>query len=410
MRGGMMLPEDVVRSNTPMIPTRKQENQVISKTTGVQPLTQRMSAAFDRMKSKEGEGNKITSKDAVILGKLFLEIEQVKNNLNSITTEFRNTNRKKTELDAKENELLEEETDRLTALGAGFKRFRRTLGGIAAALSGKQFLEGDVQGGVQNAGIALTAFLPDIIKVVSTVVLGKMLLSGRGMSAARGVSTGGGRGGLLPMLLAGGGLLAAGTALGSRGGVDQRRLELTKQQSLPQLLSRNDVKRFRSLSSRFDDILSDFGSQNEIAFNVKPPQKIAGITSAINMPKGFGEQAGEIGSKLVNFFSDDRAEEIEKIGKEIDGKEVSDDIAAANLLVIPTLEEMVSDVTIVNDETNLASNDAGGNTVVVEGNNQQVSNNQKDLPKSSNIFVKSTFSDNSKISYILEYGGASVVG
>ena len=369
-----------------------------------------MSAAFDRMKSKEGEGNKITSKDAVILGKLFLEIEQVKNNLNSITTEFRNTNRKKTELDAKENELLEEETDRLTALGAGFKRFRRTLGGIAAALSGKQFLEGDVQGGVQNAGIALTAFLPDIIKVVSTVVLGKMLLSGRGMSAARGVSTGGGRGGLLPMLLAGGGLLAAGTALGSRGGVDQRRLELTKQQSLPQLLSRNDVKRFRSLSSRFDDILSDFGSQNEIAFNVKPPQKIAGITSAINMPKGFGEQAGEIGSKLVNFFSDDRAEEIEKIGKEIDGKEVSDDIAAANLLVIPTLEEMVSDVTIVNDETNLASNDAGGNTVVVEGNNQQVSNNQKDLPKSSNIFVKSTFSDNSKISYILEYGGASVVG
>ena len=410
MRGGMMLPEDVVRSNTPMIPTRKQENQVISKTTGVQPLTQRMSAAFDRMKSKEGEGNKITSKDAVILGKLYLEIEQVKNNLNSITTEFRNSNRKKTELDAKENELLEEETDKLTALGAGFKRFRRTLGGIAAALSGKQFLEGDVQGGVQNAGLALTAFLPDIIKVVSTVVLGKMLLSGRGMSAARGVSTGGGRGGLLPMLLAGGGLLAAGTALGSRGGVDQRRLELTKQQSLPQLLSRNDVKRFRSLSSRFDDILSDFGSQNEIAFNTKPPQRIAGITSAINMPKGFGEQAGEIGSKLVNFFSDDRAEEIEKIGKEIDGKEVSDDIAAANLLVIPTLEEMVSDVTIVNDETNLASNDAGGNTVVVEGNNQQVSNNQKDLPKSSNIFVKSTFSDNSKISYILEYGGASVVG
>ncbi len=410
MRGGMMLPEDVVRSNTPMIPTRQQENQVITQTQGVQPLTQRMSTAFDRIKTKEDESNKITSKDVVVLGKLFLEIEQVKNNLNSITTEFRNSNRKKTELDAKENELLEEETDRLTALGAGFKRFRRTLGGISAALSGKQFLEGDVQGGVQNAGIALTAFLPDIIKVVSTVVLGKMLLSGRGMSAARGVSTGGGRGGLLPMLLAGGGLLAAGTALGSRGGVDQRRLELTKQQALPQLLSRNDVKRFRSLSSRFDDILSDFGSQNEIAFNVKPPQRIAGTTSAINMPKGFGEQAGEIGSKLVNFFSDDRAEEIEKIGKEIDGKEVSDDIAAANLIVIPTLEETVSDVTIVNDETNLASNIEGGNTVVVEGNNQQVSNNQKDLPKSSNIFVKSTFSDNSKISYILEYGGASVVG
>ena len=27
MRGGMMLPEDMVRSNTPFIPTREQQNQ-----------------------------------------------------------------------------------------------------------------------------------------------------------------------------------------------------------------------------------------------------------------------------------------------------------------------------------------------------------------------------------------------
>lgn len=409
MRGGMMLPEDMVRSNTPMIPTRKQENQVISKTTGVQPLTQRMSAAFDRMKSKEGEGNKITSKDAVILGKLFLEIEQVKNNLNSITTEFRNTNRKKTELDAKENELLEEETDRLTALGAGFKRFRRTLGGIAAALSGKQFLEGDVQGGIQNAGIALTAFLPEIIKVVSTVVLGRMLLSGRGMGAARGVASSGGRGGLLPLLLGGGGLLAAGTALGSRGSGDQRRLELTKRQAIPQLLSRNDVRRFRASSSRFDNILTDFGSQTQMAFNPTTPVVMG--ENKIEMPKGFGEQASDFGSKIMNFFSGDKKEDTDE--SKVSSNEEENSIAfAPSFDVVPTGEEIFSDTNTVTEggETNLASNTEGGNTVVIEGNNQQVSNNKKDLPKSSNIFVKSTFSDNSKISYILEYGGASVVG
>jgi len=409
MRGGMMLPEDVVRSNTPMIPTRKQENQVISKTTGVQPLTQRMSAAYDRMKSKEGEGNKITSKDAVILGKLFLEIEQVKNNLNSITTEFRNTNRKKTELDTKENELLEEETDRLTALGAGFKRFRRTLGGIAAALSGKQFLEGDVQGGIQNAGIALTAFLPEIIKVVSTVVLGRMLLSGRGMGAARGVASSGGRGGLLPLLLGGGGLLAAGTALGSRGSGDQRRLELTKRQAIPQLLSRNDVRRFRASSSRFDNILTDFGSQNQMAFNPTTPVVMG--ENKIEMPKGFGEQASDFGSKIMNFFSGDKKEDTDE--SKVSSNEEENSIAfAPSFDVVPTGEEIFSDTNTVTEggETNLASNTEGGNTVVIEGNNQQVSNNKKDLPKSSNIFVKSTFSDNSKISYILEYGGASVVG
>ena len=40
MRGGMMLPEEMVRSNTPLIPTRQQENQTTtSQTVGVQPLS-----------------------------------------------------------------------------------------------------------------------------------------------------------------------------------------------------------------------------------------------------------------------------------------------------------------------------------------------------------------------------------
>ena len=411
MRGGMMLPESVVRSNTPMIPTRQQENQITTQTTGVQPLTQRMSAAYDRMKSKENGDNKIAGKDTVILGKLFLEIEQVKNNLNSITTEFRNANRKKTELDAKENELLEEETDKLTALGAGFKRFRRTLGGIAAALSGKQFLEGDVQGGVQNAGIALTAFLPDIIKIVSTVVLGRMLLSGRGMGAARGVASGGGRGGLLPLLLGGGGLLAAGSALGSRGSGDQRRLELTKRQAIPQLLSRNDVKRFRASSSRFDNILTDFGSQNQMAFNPTTPVFMGG-GNEVDMPKGFGERASDFGSKIMSFFGGGEGDS-EK-GTEISQNKSDDEmiVAAPNFNVVPSGDEVFSDTNTVTEggETDVATNTEGGNTVVMQGNTQQVSNNPKKSPKSSNIFVKSSFSDNSKISYILEYGGASVVG
>ena len=408
MRGGMMLPEEMVRSNTPMIPTRQQENQVITQTRGVQPLTQRMSAAFDRMKSKEDEGNKITSKDAVILGKLFLEIEQVKNNLNSITTEFRNTNRKKNELDAKENELLEEETDRLTALGAGFKRFRRTLGTIAAALSGKQFLEGDVQGGIQNAGIALTAFLPEIIKIVSTVVLGRMLLSGRGMGAARGVASSGGRGGLLPLLLGGGGLLAAGTALGSRGGGDQRRLELTRRQAIPQLLSRNDVRRFRASSSRFDNILTDFGSQNQMAFNPTTPVVMGG--REIDMPKGFGEQASDFGSKIKNFFSGDKKEETDE--SKVSATEEDDSITfAPSFDVVPTGEEIFSDTNMTEGgelQLNLKRGE-DGNTVIIEGDSKKISNNQTTPPSSSNIFVKSTFSDNSKISYILEYGGGAVI-
>ena len=315
MRGGMMLPEEMVRSNTPLIPTRQQENKnITSQAVGVQPLSRRMSAAYDKFIQKVEPEKGIKGKDAVALGRLLLEVEQVKNNLNSIAQEVTSANRKKAELDAKENELLEEESDRLTALGASFRNFRRTVGGIAAALSGKQFLEGDVQGGIQNAGIALTAFLPEIIKVVSTVVLGKMLLSGRGMGATRGMASGGG-GSLLPLLLGGGGLLAAGTALGSRGSGDQRRLELTKRQAIPQLLSRNDVRRFRNSSSRFDNILSGL-TGNNLAFRPSTPMEVG---EDIEEPKGFIDSAKDFGSGILDFF---------KGNEEKDDSNTNDDVAS----------------------------------------------------------------------------------
>ena len=423
MRGGMMLPEDLVRSNTPMIPTREQENKVISRTTGVQPLTQRMSAAYDRLKENESKPKKMTSKETVVIGKLMLEIEQVKNNLNSFYNQYQSFTRKKIELDDKEKELLEEENDRLVALGASFKKFRRSVGGIAAALSGKAFLEGDIGGGIENAGVAITAFLPEIIKVVSTVVLGKMLLSGRGMGATRGVTTVGGRG-LLPMLLAGGGLLAAGTALGSRGGGDQRRLELTKRQALPQLLSRNDVKRFRTSATRFDDILGGMTSGSQSAFNTSAPMEVG---EDIEEPKGFTETARDFGGGILDFFRGDNNEETddedsdEDSGIESDKKnniftmEDYENQIESDFIKIFGKSKLINEVP--DNDINVLENTAilpteGGNEsniVTIGSEDKQIANNNGDTPTTSNVYVKSTFSDNSKISYIMEYGGGAVV-
>ena len=423
MRGGMMLPEDLVRSNTPMIPTREQENKVISRTTGVQPLSQRMSAAYDRLKENESKPKKMTSKETVVIGKLMLEIEQVKNNLNSFYNQYQSFTRKKIELDDKEKELLEEENDRLVALGASFKKFRRSVGGIAAALSGKAFLEGDIGGGIENAGVAITAFLPEIIKVVSTVVLGKMLLSGRGMGATRGVTTVGGRG-LLPMLLAGGGLLAAGTALGSRGGGDQRRLELTKRQALPQLLSRNDVKRFRTSATRFDDILGGMTSGSQSAFNTSAPMEVG---EDIEEPKGFTETARDFGGGILDFFRGDNNEETddedsdEDSGIESDKKnniftmEDYENQIESDFIKIFGKSKLINEVP--DNDINVLENTAilpteGGNEsniVTIGSEDKQIANNNGDTPTTSNVYVKSTFSDNSKISYIMEYGGGAVV-
>ena len=424
MRGGMMLPEDLVRSNTPMIPTREQENKIISRTTGVQPLSQRMSAAYDRLKENESKPKKMTSKETVVIGKIMLEIEQVKNNLNSFYNQYQAFTRKKIEQDDKEKELLEEENDRLVALGASFKKFRRSVGGIAAALSGKAFLEGDIGGGIENAGVAITAFLPEIIKVVSTVVLGKMLLSGRGMGATRGVTTGGGRG-LLPMLLAGGGLLAAGTALGSRGSGDQRRLELTKRQALPQLLSRNDVRRFRTSATRFDNILGGMTSGSQSAFNTTSVPMEVG--EDIEEPKGFTETARDFGGGILDFFRGDNNEETDDENTDEDSGIESD--KKNNIFTMEDYENQIeSDFieifgksklinTVPDNDINVLENTAvfnteGGNEsniVTIGSEDKQIANNNGDAPTTSNVYVKSTFSDNSKISYIMEYGGGAVV-
>ena len=429
MRGGMMLPEDMVRSNTPFIPSREQQNQTTtSPNVGVKPLSQRMSAAYDRMKSNEKESKKISSKDTVMLGKLVLEIEQVKNNLKSIENEFRSTFRKKAELDQQENELLEEEKDRLTALGASFRGFRRRLGAITALLAGKQFLEGDLQGGFQNTAIAVTSFLPEIIKVVSAVVLGKMLLGGRGMGAVRGVSSGS-RGGLLPLLLGGGGLLAAGTALGARGSGDQRRLELTRRQAIPQLLSRNDVRRFRASSTRFDNILTGMDDKKDLEIN---PRTAVEVGDEIKEPKGFIDTAKDFGGNVMNFFkgennpveepteekteeetnlqvSGNRDNRPEMIGGVDIAEEFVDIFGPNALLKLPSLEEIDLSLAMSDDEEE-GGGENDNNIFTLESEDKQVSNNVDNPPSTSNVHVKSTFSDNSKISYILEYGGGAVIG
>jgi len=422
MRGGMMLPEDMVRSNTPFIPTREQQNQTTtSAKVGVRPLSQRMSEAYDRMKNNEKESNNISRKDTVMLGKLVLEIEQVKNNLNSIENEFRSTFRKKAELDKEENELLEEEKERLTILGASFRGFRRRLGSITALLAGKQFLEGDLQGGFQNTAIALTSFLPDIIRIVSGVVLGRMLLGGRGMGAARGVATGGGRGGLLPMLLAGGGLLAAGTALGSRGSGDQRRMELTRRQAIPQLLSRNDVKRFRASSARFDDILTGISDKKNIRIN---PLVGNDVVDDIEEPKGFVDVVSDLGGGISNFFGGDDEEIEEDSIENIDPKEKNNIFSMedyenemksdfADIFGKDKLINLLPDdeIGIINSNNILTTEggDSTNNIITIGSEDKQVSTGTDTPPTNSNVHVKSTFSDNSKISYILEYGAGAVV-
>ncbi len=391
MRGEMMIPDSFVTPQTSMIPSRKEEaSKTEEKPVGVQPLSQRMNVAYDKFVNKVEPEKGVQGKDVVALGRLLLEIEQVKNNLQNIAQEVQTSSRKKKELDEKEVDLLEKEEDKLTALGASFRGFRRRLAGVSALLAGKQFLEGDISGGVQAATVAVGALLPEIVKITSGLVLGGLIRGGgRGVAAPRG-----GRGGLLPLLLAGGGLLGAGSFLGSRGGGDQRRFELTKRQALPQLLSRNDVRRFRLTTNRFDNLVSNV---NNNKLNITNSAFTTGFQEDVELPPTAKDSAGNDFETIMGFIGGGEEE------SEGDDLEVSVDE--------DKLSSLPSDIT--SDDLAFLGDDSDGDVNIFDfdegGNTEQPVKIPSKLASSSNVSVNPEFSDNSKITYILQYGGGAVV-
>ena len=413
MQGGMMLPQSLVRSNTPMFPVNNQEKTQVNKPkfSGVRALSKRMSTAFDRLTGKMDPEKGLQKSDTKALGSLLLELEIVNNNLKSIAEEVRLTSRKKQELADKEKELLEEEEKKVTGLAASFRDFRRKFGAFAAIISGKAFLEGDTGKGFENAGIAVTAFLPEIIKVVSTVVMARLLLSGRGGVAARSMS--GGRASLLPQLLLGGGLLGAGAALGSGGDSDQRRFELQKRESLPNILTRNDVRRFRNTTQRFDDIMTN-------TLNKKLPnqrQILQETEEEIESPPGPKEL---IGNLFKRENTDDSLEE-KNNNETKDSAELDiQNLSGVELETLKSLQEIQDSEEFKREIELLKKNDPETAEDVLRILNLLTDSNDDDqafvpefssgvAPGTSEIFINPEYASNSKIAFILEYDGSTLL-
>ena len=414
MQGGMMLPQSLVRSNTPMFPVNNQEKTEVNKPkfSGVRALSKRMSTAFDRLTGKMDPEKGLQKSDTKALGSLLLELEIVNNNLKSIAEEVRLSGRKKQELADKEEEILKEEEKKVTGLAASFRDFRRKFGAFAAIISGKAFLEGDTGKGFENAGIAVTAFLPEIIKVVSTVVMARLLLSGRGGVAARGMS--GGRASLLPQLLLGGGLLGAGAALGSGGDSEQRRFELQKRESLPNILTRNDVRRFRNTTKRFDNILIN-------TLNKKLPnqrQILQETEEEIESPPG----PKELINNLFNRKESDDSLDFEENNEVKNDTELDiDNLSGVELQTLKILQEMKDSEEFKKEIELLKKTDPETAEDVLrilnllsdsaEDNDQAFVPDFSSgvAPGTSDIFINPEYASNSKIAFILEYDGSTLL-
>ena len=232
---------------TPMIGGKKtpQSEQPVK----VAPLARRMSVAYDKLEAQTKSGEGTDSKTIAALGRLVLEFEQVKNSLDGIADAVKKDTKAKVKSVNEEKKLLEEEEDSLVKLRGGFFDLRAKLGLFAGALSIKAVAEGRGGDAIANAGVAVSAFIPEIVNIVSGLVLGKLAFGrgGGGMRAPRGGGKLGMGLGLLGLLGLGGGLMM--------NNADQRRLNLIRQDQVTQITP-SDVRKFDQTVSRFDTILN----------------------------------------------------------------------------------------------------------------------------------------------------------
>ena len=228
-------------------------------------IQRRMAAAYDRLEA-EGLAKEITSaidtKTTRQLGKLVLEFEQVNNNLLGIQKGIKKDIRERNRLFDKKKKLKEKEEKELKSLKGAFFGFRARVGAVSGAIALKELAEGDIAGATQPALVAVASFLPEIINITSSVVLGGLALKGLGggrgrVAAPAGARAprirGGGRAGLLLGAGAVGAGLIGGAMLG--GGSEERRQELVAQATAENTIAPEDVNRFSSQLTRFNKVI-----------------------------------------------------------------------------------------------------------------------------------------------------------
>jgi hypothetical protein len=230
------------------------------------PVQQRMSRAYDKLLMEaEEKAGALSPKSIRTLGKLVLEFEQVNNNLSQIQKEIRADIRAKKAYFDQEKKLFKKEEDELKSIRGAFFGLRAKLGAFSALLAGKAFMEGRYGDAFQNASVAVGSFLPEIINITSSVVLGGLAVKGVAGAGAGAIARSGARvaptvdsprmGGRAGMLgLAGAGALAY--TAGRSGGAEERRQSLVAREiGGDATISAEDVDRFSSILNRFDTIV-----------------------------------------------------------------------------------------------------------------------------------------------------------
>ena len=233
--------------------------------------------------------------------KTSLNLEKVNKNLIQLRNEFRADIRDRAKFEEKRAKLLKKEESSLTGLRAATFNLRTIIGAASGASALRQFSQGNISGGLQETGVAVAAFIPEIIDITSKIVVGG--LATKGLLGGGGVGGGmpKGKAGLLalPLLALAPLLMGAGNKNNNAPTAEFRR-EQGVRRTRKNIISSGDTDRFGMQLDRFERILDSMGGD--------PKQK-----RNINLPL---LNEGQIGSDEDGRDEDGRDEE----GRDKDGK------------------------------------------------------------------------------------------
>ena len=231
-----------------------------------------------------GRGRESASQNTVATTKLLQQIDKLSQNVTGLRGQLDTEKKDRIAFDNKKSQLLKREQKSLEDLKSATIDFRKIIGLAAGASALRQFSQGDIGGGLQDTGVAITAFLPEIIGITQNVIVGGLaarglLGGGRGFGAA-GMARGmGGRGGLLalPLLAALPLLMGAGRQNNqSNAPTAEFRREQETRRIRKDTISAPDTQRFSAQLDKFDVILSSMGKKERIrtpvSGDVTPPE------------------------------------------------------------------------------------------------------------------------------------------
>tara|TARA_B100000902_G_scaffold4632_1_gene5898 strand:+ start:23 stop:1702 length:1680 start_codon:yes stop_codon:yes gene_type:complete len=250
----MQTPGSQTQSDTPMI-----------------PLERRMNTAYERLLRQQNENHTtaIVNKgaEARTFGRIMLQFERLNNNMEIMQSEIRRDMRARRRYFDAEKKLLKKDSDNLESIRTGaLFELRRDIGVLSLALAAKDFASGNIGNALENTGVGIASFIPEIAIGVAGIlgltgggrrVGGGRVSPGSMMGRTRGM---GGKGQIFTIAALAASLLMAGQAKG-----DTRREQALDVQTtgVGPVVNRGDAVRFRSQLDRFDAILSRFGRSQE---------------------------------------------------------------------------------------------------------------------------------------------------